>query len=415
MRVLFLVLCSISVLRAENTVRLRPLLEEALRVNPEVQAAQKKYEAARTRPQQATALPETMFSLGYSSAGNPLPGAGIGTEPTANAGLMVTQELPYPGKRRLRGAIAEREAEAEFQQYQAAQLSVMSRVKTAWQRLVSNYDMLALLEHTRDVVREMLRVTEARYAAGSAAQQDLFKAQTQISALELRMERLRQEIRSREAELNALLARAPGTPLGRPEPMRSPELKTTPEELLKAAQANAPVLRRARKMIERGEVSVNLARKEFYPDYAVSGGYFYMGSMPAMYQVRVDVKLPLFSRGKARAGVAEQVAELSAARRGYEAEEENAAYRIQDDFQIAETSRKLLRMYQDTVIPQARLTLESSLPSYSTGKIDFLALLNNAMALLEYEGSTIEEVQNYHLALIRLEEMTGVELLEAGQ
>lgn len=396
-------------------MRLRPLLEKALRANPEVQAAQKKYEASRVRPQQATALPETMVSLGYSSSGSPRPFAGIGTEPTANAGVMVTQELPYPGKRRLRGAIAEREAEAEFQQYQAAQLSVMSRVKTAWQRLASSYEMLTVLEHTRDLVREMLRVTEARYAAGTAAQQDLFKAQTQISALELRMERLRQEIGSRQAELNSLLARAPGRPLGRPEPLASPDLKTTPEELLKAAQANAPMLRRERKMIERGEVSVNLARKEFYPDYAVSGGYFNMGSMPDMYQVRVDVKLPLFSRGKARAGVAEQVAELSAARRSYEAAEQNVAYRIQDDFRMAETSRKLLRMYQDTVIPQAKLTLESSLPSYSAGKLDFLALLNNAMALLEYESSTVEELQNYHLALIRLEEMTGVELLEAGK
>lgn len=367
------------------------------------------------RPQQATTLPETMVSLGYSSSGSPLPFAGIGTEPTANAGVMVTQELPYPGKRRLRGAMAEREAEAEFQQYQATQLGVMSRVKTAWQRLASDYETLVVLEHTRDLVREMLRVTETRYAAGTAAQQDLFKAQTQISALELRMERLRQEVRSREAELNALLARAPGTPFGRPEPLASPDLKTTPEELLKSAQANAPMLRRERKMIERGEVSVNLARKEFYPDYAVSGGYFNMGSMPDMYQVRVDVKLPLFSRGKARAGVAEQVAELSAARRSYEAAEQNIAYRIQDDFRMAETSHKLLLLYQDTVIPQAKLTLESSLPSYSAGKIDFLALLNNAMALLQYESSTIEELQNYHLALIRLEEMTGVELLEVGK
>ena len=414
----FIILIAASVLFAETgqPVRLRPLLQEALDRNPEVLAAQKRYEAARLRTPQASALPETMVSLGYSSAGNPRPFAGIGVEPTANAGVMVTQELPYPGKRRLRGAIAGREAEAEFQQYQAAQLSVMSRLKTSYQRLVTDYDEIPLLEATRDIVREMLRVTEVRYAAGDAAQQDLFKAQTQISALELRLERLRQEIRSREAELNSLLARPPGTPLGRPAPIPSPaEWNATPEELLHDAQANAPMLRRDRKMVERGELAVNLARKDFLPDYALSGGYFNMGSMPDMYQFRLDLKLPLFNRAKLRAGVAEQVAALSASRRDYEASEQNIAYRIRDDWEMAATSRKLMAIYRDTLIPQARLTLESSLPSYQTGKIEFLTLLNNALAVLDYESGLLEERQNFHLALIRLEEMTGVELLKVDQ
>lgn len=415
MRVLIPFLVLVASSHGQETVQLRALLGEALRSNPSVLAAQKKYEAARQRPQQATALPETMVSLGYTSSGSPRPVAGLGMSPTANAGVMVTQELPYPGKRRLRGAMAEREAEAEFQQYQAVQLNVVSRVKVAYQRIVTANEMLALLGRSRDLTREMLRASEARYASANGEQQDLFKAQTQISALELRMERLRQEILGLEAELNQLLARAPGTPVGRPRPLPSPDLTTTPGELLKAAQANAPMLKRERKMIERGELSVNLARKEFYPDYAVSGGYFNMGAMADMYQFRVDLKLPLFSRGRARAGVAGQTAELSAAKRNYEAAEQETAYKIENDYRMAETSRKLTAMYRDTVIPQARLAWESSLPSYATGKVDFLALLSNAMAMLEYESSYQEELQNYHLALIRLEEITGVELLEAGQ
>ncbi len=411
--VLISLICGLAPARAEDRLSLRALLGEALRSNPEVLAAQKRYEAARQRPRQATGLPETMISLGYASTGSPRPFAGLGVDPVANAGVMVTQELPYPGKRRLRGAIAEREAEAEFQQYQAAQLSVMARVKTAYQRIATGYEVLSILERTSDVVREMLRVTEIRYAAGSAAQQDLFKAQTQISALELKMERVRQEIRSMDAEMNQLLARQPGRPLGRPASVELADAELSPEDLLRAAQQNAPVLRRERKMIERSELAVNLARKDFYPDYAISGGYFNMGRMADMYELRVDVKLPLFSRGKLRAGVAESTSQLAAARRDYEAAEQDVAYRIRDAVEIAKTSRRLLEMYRYTVIPQARLTLESSLPAYQTGKIEFLALLNNAMAVLEYESSYQEELQSYHLALIRLEELTGEELLEA--
>ncbi|HWC00425.1 MAG TPA: TolC family protein, partial [Bryobacteraceae bacterium] len=101
---------------------LRDLIRETLQNNPEVLAAQKRYEAARQRPTQASSLPDPMVSLGYNSVGNPLPGAGLGREVLANVGVMVSQEVPFPGKLKLQGEMASKEAQAEFEQYQAVQL-----------------------------------------------------------------------------------------------------------------------------------------------------------------------------------------------------------------------------------------------------------------------------------------------------
>jgi hypothetical protein len=42
--------------------------------------------------------------------------------------------------------------------------------------------------------------------------------------------------------------------------------------------------------------------------------------------------------------------------------------------------------------------------------VDFLTLLMNFMALVEYEVNYHEEMLNFHLALARLEEMTGAKL-----
>jgi hypothetical protein len=69
-----------------------------------------------------------------------------------------------------------------------------------------------------------------------------------------------------------------------------------------------------------------------------------------------------------------------------------------------------MEMYSKTVVPQAALTLESSIPAYETGSVDFLTLLMNFMALVEYEVNYHEEMLNFHLALARLEEMTGAKL-----
>lgn len=412
LRLAFLIAASGLAAGAQDTgqrLDVQELVGEALLRNPEVLAAQKRYEAARQRPAQERALPDPMLGFGWNSSGNPLPGAGVGREPIANVGAMVTQEVPYPGKLRLRSEIALKEAGAEAQQYRAVQLGVGSRVKQAYYRLQHDWAMLDLIARNRDLLRSLLRITEARYSVGKAAQADVFRAQTQLSLLETREVQYHRERRAREAEINALLNRAPNTPVGRPHEPEMPPLAVTLNELLERTGGAAPMLARDQKMIERAQTSLSLARKSFYPDFAVNGGYYYMGSMPPMYMIRADITLPL-RLARRRAEVAERSSEVAQARHAYEATAQSLQYRIREEYAMAEAAEKLIHLYRDTVIPQARFTIQSSLASYETGAADFLSVLMNHMAAIEYEMSYHEQMQEMHLALARLEEMTGVEL-----
>jgi outer membrane protein TolC len=386
---------------------LSALVQEALRGNREILAAQKSYEAARQRPTQESSLPDPMISLGYNSVGNPLPGAGLGRDVLANVGVMVSQEIPAPGKLKLKGEMASKEAQAEFQQYQAVQLSVISRLKQAYYRLQYTYAAADLLVRNRELLEKLLKVTEERYSVGHAAQQDVFKAQTQTSILETRLVKLEQERRSRSAEINSILNRAVGTPVGRPEEVRPKELTVTLEELLAAARRNSPMLGRDQKMIERSELAVNMARKEYYPDVTLNAGYYNMGSMPPMYEVRADFKVPIYFWRKQRAGVNEQVNNLSQVRRTYEATDQTLRYQIQDEFLTAQASERLMKLYKQTVVPQGNLALEASFSTYETGSVDFLSVLSNFTMVLDYEMNYYDEALNYALALSRLEAMTG--------
>src|SRR5262249_14106488 len=227
-----------------DRLRLDDLVAEALTRNPEIAAAQRRYEAARRRPAQENSLPDPMVSAGYNASGNPLPGAGLGTEPTANIGFMVSQELPYPGKRSLRASIAAREADAEFQQIEAARLAVVARVKQAYYRLAYTSAVTDVLTRNRELLTTLLRVSENRTTVGEAAQQDVIKAQTQISILDLQLERVRQERATREGELNAMLGRPVGTPAGEPEGMQLTAFDVSLQSLVDASQTNAPMLKR---------------------------------------------------------------------------------------------------------------------------------------------------------------------------
>ena len=390
---------------------LNALLQEALGNNPEVLAAQKRYEASRQRPSQASSLPDPMFSPSYNSSGAPWPGAGLGTEPTANIGFMVSQEFPFPGKRKLMGEMAAKEAEAEFQEYQAVQLSLVSKVKQAYYRLAYTHAATDVLARNIDLLLKLLRITQVRYSVGKAAQQDILKAQTQLSILETRKVQLEREREARKAELISLLNRPPGSRLGMPEALEPQPLTWRLEELYAAARENSPTLRKEQKMIERADLALNMARKEYYPDFSFGGGYYNMGGMPDMYMFRADIKIPLYFFRKQRAGVAEQASSLVGSRRNYEAANQSLHYQIKDEYLTADASARLADMYGKAVIPQANLTLESSLASYETGAIDFLSVLMNYMTLVEYELNYYEELQNVYLALSGLEEMTATKLI----
>jgi outer membrane protein, heavy metal efflux system len=389
---------------------LADLVEEALKANPAMVVAQQRHEAARQRPVQEHSLPDPMISAGYRSSGNVWPGAGLGTEPTANLGVMVSQELPYPGKRDLRASIASREADAELQQIDAARLRIVARVKQAYYRLAYTYAVSDVLTRNKELLETLLKVSEGRYAVGQGAQQDVIKAQTQLSILELQLERVRQERAIRQGEINALLNRPPMAPGGQPEDLQLTVFDSSLESLVAAATAHAPMLRRDEIMIERSQIAVDAARREYKPDFALTGGYSYMGAMPSMYEFRFDVKVPL-QRARRAALVAEKLSTVDEARSTYDSTRLDIQGRLQEDFQMASTSVRLARLYRETVLPQARLALESSMVSYQTGAVDFLSVLTNFGMVLEYEMTYFEELATYHTAVSRLEEMTGTPIV----
>jgi outer membrane protein TolC len=386
---------------------LSSLVDEALHNNREILTAQKKYEAARQRPAQAGSLPPPTVSLGYTSNGAPYPVAGIGHDVTSNAGVTISQDMPFPGKQKLRGEIAARQADAEFQEYLAVRLNVVARLKQAYYELHHAVEGIASTMRYQELLQGILRVSEARYAAGRAAQQDIFKAQTQFSILQAQLLRYRQEERTKQIEIAALLNRPMSREIEPPTDMELGQIPATLQQMLAQVRTAAPLLAREQKNVEARELGANLARRDYYPDYTLSGGYFNQGSMPPMWQFRVDVKLPARSR---HAAVTEQEFAAAEARHAYEGTSVEIEARIREDYTVAETAHRLAELYEKSVLPEARLALESSLAGYQAGSLDFLPVFSNLMTVVDNELMYHDETMQCHMALARLEEMTGGEI-----
>ncbi|MGD0668655.1 MAG: TolC family protein [Bryobacteraceae bacterium] len=385
------------------------LVEEALHNNREILAAQKKVEALRQRPARESSLPDPTLSLGWASNGAPWPGAGLGVNPTSNLGVMVSQEVPAPGKRKLRGEIADEEAAAAFDEYLSTRLKVASRLKQAYHELHHAVVAIGYVDRYQELLNDMLRISEARYAVGRAAQQDILRAQTQLAIFAAQRVRFEQEREAKQIEINALLNRPQGGRIEVPAEMTAGPMAASLEDLLAQARAHSPLIERDREAAKGNELAASLARKDYAPDYTVSGGYFNQGGLPPMWEARVDFKLPAYFWRKQRAAVAEQEASASQARHEYTETLVEVEAGIREQYSVAEASRKLVDLYEKSVIPEARLAYESALAGYQAGRGDFIAVFSNFTSVVDYELTDHEEIMRFHIALAKLEELTGVE------
>jgi outer membrane protein TolC len=287
---------------------------------------------------------------------------------------------------------------------------VVSRLKQTYHELHHADVAIAFTRRNQELLQSILRISEARYAAGRAAQQDIFKAQTQFSIFEAQLLRYQQERTSKEFEIDALLNRPPGGRIDVPEDMSVGVMPATLDEYLAHARAS-PALAGPQQSIQGAELAANLARRDYYPDYTLSGGYFYQGAMPPMWQFRVDFKLPAYFWRGQRAAVNEREFSAAEARHSYEAANVEVQSRIRDQYAIAATALRLVDLYDKSVVPTARLALESSLAGYQTGAVDFVTVFSNFMIVADNELMRHEEIMRFQVALARLEELAGMETL----
>jgi outer membrane protein TolC len=402
---------SVAGAEAKGPVSLAALVQEAMERNPEIQAARRAVEAKRARVPQAGAWPDPKLSVSY--AGNVFPPFTVmAGDPSSARQIMAEQEIPYPGKTRLRTGIASREADAETLAYEAVRRRIAAEVMQAYFDLWFTKQSLSTLRKDRELLEKFAKVAEIRYSVGKAAQQDVLKAQVELTRLLERQTVLEQSRKTFQAQLNSLRNFPVDTPVSTPEQLKTSDVGVSLDELQAAAQANYPVLKQQRTIVEANRLLVDLAKREVRPDFSVGYTYMQRDRLPDMYGITVSTSLLIFRHRKQDKAIAEAAANLESSRQGEANELTMLRYRVKQDFLDLQASEQLLKLYSQGIVPQASLALESSISSYETGGVDFLNVLGNFTTVLDYELSTKQQIANHEKALARLEELTALDLIQ---
>jgi len=391
----------------DRTVSVEELAELAVRNNAAIRAARYRYEAAVKRPSQVSTLPEPKFTAASFGVGHPF--SRISPNDFAYVGFGVSQEIPFPGKLTLVAEEARREAEVDRQMYHAMVRETAAQVKSAYYEWFGVHKAIEITGKNRDLLERFEKITRARYAVGRGIQQDVLKAQVELSVLAQRLEMLEQKRAVIEAQIRSLVQAE--TPLGRPADVRLSPIARSLESLLEAVETTSPRLLSAAAMAESRATAIERARRDYRPDFNFMFQWQKTGAaFPDYYMAVAEVKIPIFFWRKQRLGVEEAVSRFRAARSDALAARQEIVFQVKDQYLQARTSERLLTLYQSGLIPQSTLALESALTGYETGSVDFLTLLSGQMSVLAWELQYYEELARHAQARARLEALVDIDL-----
>ena len=202
----------------------------------------------------------------------------------------------------------------------------------------------------------------------------------------------------------------------------SPDIETTElseslpaytyDQLLAAAKANNPEIAGAQKMVERQGLQVDLAKKDFYPDFNLQ--YMWQRTDPtqfrAYYSVTLGVRIPIYRGRRQQPELTQAQADQNRAKSEYEMQSQQVAFQLRQEFLGAEKSAELLKLYREGLTPQARAELQASMAAYQSNRQDFQALLASFLDVLKLDEEYWQTLSEHESALAQIEGVTGLSL-----
>lgn len=415
---LSLVGCAIVVLSRVPALAQSPLdalVQQALQNNPALKAQRAKVAATRQVPSQMRALPDPTADIEFMNIA--LNGPSGSNALTKGVSLGVTQVLPYPGKRGLAAKAAEGETAVQEARLAVMEWRVRSAVAAAAYRYWTASKLLQINTQTLDALQTTVEGALARYSTGGGNQADVLLAQSAVTKSTAERRDLDKQREVARARIESLLASpvedAALAGTGLPEPASLPGL----QPLLAFLDTHAPEVAIAQAEAAVADTGAEAAKRNFKPDFMVGGRFRYkdmtMGGQNYLTAM-VGMTLPFFHRrDRYQPALDEALQRRQGALEEVNEARNTARYKLAEAYQSADRDAKIVILYDQGLLLQARQAYEATLSAYSTGRSDFSALLMSLTSLYAYESEAVIARGEYPQMVAEMEAVLGRPLSEA--
>ncbi len=389
-------------------------IETAFAQNPSLSAMQERIRMKEQAAVRAGALDDPKAWIGITNL--PVDSWSFRKEDMTGKEIGLSQMFPYPGKRALRTEVANREKEQTEFDLREMRNMLRSEIKMAYAELSYVQRQADVVRRSREVLSEIISVSQEMYAVGKATQADVHRGQVEFE----KMREMLLVLENREKVLAIRLDTLAGLPPDRPVP-KLPEpaeiaVPYTRDALTAIYMEERPARKALQARVLRGDASVEMARKEYYPDFEVSASYMQRDAMPDgtrrsdMFSSMLLVNLPVWRKQKLDPAVREMIAEREMARRELAALDLESSNAIGNALETMRSRASVAALYRTTIIPHAETSFEATLSSYRVGKVDFPMLMDSIMNVLSFRKDYQEMVGDLSMQKAKLEAAVGKEL-----
>jgi cobalt-zinc-cadmium efflux system outer membrane protein len=389
-------------------------LDRASAANLDIASDAAAADAARERIVPAGSLEDPR--LRYEASNVPTGDLDFGSTPLSGHQFALSQKLPFPGLLGNREDAARSGAEAASQSLEDRRRAVAARVEQAWAELGFAQRALDITDRNLELLRQLTRIAETKYEVGRGLQQDVLRAQVELTRLlDQRLRRAAVLARS-EARLAGLLDLPPATPFDRTAGLAEEAPVPALDGLVTRLEETSPLLAALGARVEEAHRLARAAELEGYPDVDVGLGYRIRERVAGdpvdgddFLMAGLTIRLPV-DRSKWRARVAERKALLRRAKADYRsarAQLRDAVRARLADLRRADAEEELLAT---GLVPQSRQSLESNRSGYEVDKVDFLSLIDSQVRLLDAELRLVRARADRRTAFAGLEAALGQSL-----
>jgi outer membrane protein, heavy metal efflux system len=372
---------------------------------PAIGAARNRVLAARKVPAQASAYDDPMVTWeAWNAPGN------FRIDEADNNIFRLSQKIPFPGKLRLKGEMASKDAEKTEAELKVEEIDTVAQVKKAYYALWLVYRNLEVFRRDQELVTQFARIAEQKYAVGQVSQTDVLRAQVERTRMINRVTTETLALGKAQARLNALFSRPPEAPLGAPQNPPAPAVPYSMTELEKLTLGIRPELLAQTRALDKERLALALAHKAYYPDFEVSINRFVNFDERDGFGISVSTSIPLAFKYKYDAGVGEATANLQTGQDKLWRLRDLALFEVKQALVEAQTALEQRNLFLHTHIPQAEQALQASQIGYQTGTLDFLSLIDSVRAIELIHLEHLMAAADFERAWAELERAVGQEL-----
>jgi outer membrane protein TolC len=329
--------------------------------------------------------------------------------------LGISQTIPFPHKLILAGRIADRDTRIAYLRYEA---EVRNALADAKEKFFELYYIDRAIEFTGTVSEIYNRHLALAGSARQGSSPAMFRAESQRAQLDYDIVLLKEMRMAEEVSLRGILGLDHTRPLARTADVGDPApLGEEIERIQELAVLHNQELLAAGITLERAQLNTKLTKSAAIPDLTLSVGYTSVGNplVPVPdagrdpLSVGVGISLPIFFwkyRAQARQAQARERAaeiELEHQKLQLRANVARACFRLRN-------SSRLVQLYRDTLLPQARQAIDSAEALYRSGQSDLRSLLETTATYHNFELARLRATADYYQNVARVERILGTAL-----